>query len=212
MSGVVVEPRGPCKGTIVWLHGLGADGHDFEPLVPVLELPQIRFVFPNARRMPVTINGGFVMRAWYDILTMERVSWRENGQHIRRSAARIAGILDEAEGPTVLAGFSQGAAMALHVAHRYPRTLHGILALSGYLVLEDTLDAEGVAANAATPMFFGHGTADDVVPIQGGKRAYERFRTGRQAAWHDYPMGHQVSPAEVADIKAWLHARFDESS
>ena len=208
MSGVVVEPRGSCRGTVVWLHGLGADGHDFEPLVPALDLPDVRFVFPNARRMPVTINGGFVMRAWYDILTMERVSWRENVQHIRRSAKRIAGILDEAEGPTVLAGFSQGAAMALHVAHRHPSQLLGVMALSGYLLLEDTLDDEAHDANAATPMFFGHGIADDVVPMQGGRGAFERYQAGREAVWNDYPMGHAVCPEEVAHIKSWLHARF----
>ena len=212
---VEIEPRSPnIAGSIIWMHGLGANGHDFEPIVPHLHLPAIRFVFPHAPAIPVTINGGYVMPAWYDILTWERVPERENADHIARSQAQITALIDREvargvpEDRIVLAGFSQGAAMALHTGTRHPRTLRGIVSLSGYLIAEETLDAEVSGANAETPIFFGHGRADDVVPMARGQRAYERYRSGRDTTWKDYPMAHQVVPAEIAHLRQWLHLRF----
>lgn len=213
----IEPPRGECTGTVLWMHGLGADGHDFEPVVPHLHLPDVRFVFPHAPKMPVTINGGFVMPSWYDILSWERGPGREKAEDIRRSADRIQALIRrEIErgvpaGRIVLAGFSQGAAMALHVGLRYPEALLGIVALSGYLVLADTVASESHPANAATPIFFGHGTLDDVVPLEGGRHAFETLRQGRDASWNTYRMAHQVSPAEIADLRTWLHARFQKA-
>jgi phospholipase/carboxylesterase len=212
---VEIEPRSPeIIGSIIWMHGLGASGHDFEPIVPHLHLPQVRFVFPHAPRIPVTINAGYVMPAWYDILTWERVPERENRSHIARSRAQITALIHREvergvpEDRILLAGFSQGAAMALHTGLRHPTPLLGIAVLSGYLIVEDTLAAEVTSANATTPLFFGHGRNDDVVPPDRGQAAYARVRTGRDATWKDYPMAHQVIPAEIADLRAWLHARF----
>ena len=177
-------------------------------------LPAVRFVFPHAPKIPVTINGGYVMPAWYDILTWERVPERENAAHIDRSRTQITALIDREvargvpEDRIVLAGFSQGAAMTLHTATRHPRSLLGIVVLSGYLIAEDTIDAQTPPANAHTPIFFGHGRRDAVVPPDRGQRAYRRFETGRDATWKDYPMAHQVIPAEIADLRQWLHARF----
>lgn len=209
----IEPPRPPATASVVWMHGLGADGHDFAPIVPHLHLPHVRFVFPHAPSMPVTINGGHVMPAWYDILTWQRGPGREVAAHIHASADRIGALIareQERGVPAeriVLAGFSQGAAMALHVGLRHPERLAGIVALSGYLVLEDTVAAERSAANASTPLFVGHGTEDDVVPIEGGRHTYEVLAEGRDATWRTYRMGHQVSPAEIVDLRTWLHAR-----
>jgi len=210
-----IEPRTEkTTGSIIWMHGLGASGNDFEPIVPHLHLPNIRFVFPHAPQIPVTINAGYVMPAWYDILTWERVPKRENAAHIRRSQEQIGDLIKREvergvpEDRILLAGFSQGAAMALHTGIRHPNKLLGIMVLSGYLIVEDTIDAEIAAANTSTPMFFGHGRQDDVVPTDRGKRAHARFAEGRESVWKDYPMAHQVSPQEIADIRQWLHARF----
>lgn len=206
----IEPPRPPTRGSVVWLHGLGADGHDFVPVAPHLHLSDVRFVFPHAPAMPVTINGGYVMPSWYDILTWDRVPGREKEADIRASAARIEALIRrEVErgvpvGSIVLAGFSQGAAMALHVGLRYPERLRGIVCLSGYLVLADSVAAEAHAANAATPIYFGHGTEDDVVPLEGGRHAWETLREGRDARWSTFRMGHEVVPAEIADLRRWL--------
>ncbi len=201
-------------GSVIWMHGLGASGHDFEPIVPHLHLPSVRFIFPHAPEIPVTINAGYVMPAWYDILTWERVPERENSEHIRRSATQIGALIAREvergvpEDRIVIAGFSQGAAMALHTATRHPRLLLGIMVLSGYLIVEDTIDAEISEANKETPMFFGHGRHDDVVPPERGRTAHARFKKGRETIWKDYRMAHQVIPEEIADIRQWLHGRF----
>ena len=208
---VTIGPDSPCRGTVLWLHGLGADGHDLEHVVPPLGLPDVRFVFPHAPSRPVTINGGSVMRAWYDILTWDAVPGREDPQHIRESSKHIAALIDRevARGHTperiVLAGFSQGAAMALHVGLRYPQTLAGILALSGYLVLPDTVEAESHPANAMTPTLSCHGTWDDVVPLERGQLAHEALaRGGRPAEWCTFPMAHELCMEEVECIGDWL--------
>jgi phospholipase/carboxylesterase len=215
LSCVEVEARGEPRGSVVWLHGLGADGHDFEPIVSLLGLPIVRFVFPNAPARPVTINGGMVMPAWYDITSLGGRGPGEREADVRLSARLIAAVVEreEARGvPSsriVLAGFSQGAAMALRVGVRFPRPLLGIMVLSGYEVLPETREAEAAEANHATPMLFCHGTYDPLVAIERGKEAYKSCAgPGRKAEWHEFPMGHEVSPDEIAVIAGWLKARF----
>jgi phospholipase/carboxylesterase len=211
-----VEPRDAATAAVVWLHGLGADGHDFAPIVPVLRLPHARFVFPHAPAMPVTINGGFVMPAWYDIRSLDRAPDREDAEDIRVSAECIAELLEReidrgipAE-RIVLAGFSQGAAMALHVGLRFPERLAGIVVLSGYMVLPETLAAEWNAANRDTPVLFGHGRHDDLVPMASGREAFDRVQRHRPPAhtsWHEFPIGHEVDDAEIDVVARWLQAK-----
>jgi len=215
---VEVEPRSPARGSVIFLHGLGADGHDFEPVVPMLGTRDVRFVFPHAPSLPVTINGGWVMPAWYDIrsLAFDHAA-REDETHIAESAQRIVALVEREKARgipadrIVLGGFSQGAAMALHVGLRYPETLAGILALSGYLVLGDRVATERHPANRSTPTLVCHGIVDDVVPIRAGRASVaELRRTAAEDAvidWRQYPMGHEVSPDELADVGAWLRER-----
>ncbi len=213
LSWVEIEPEAPAARSVVWLHGLGADGHDFEPIVPHLGLDPalgVRFVFPHAPRIPVTLNMGMVMPAWYDIRTPDLR--REPDQAgVERSAAAVRRLLEgeEARGVPperiVLAGFSQGGAIALYLGLRYPKTLAGILALSTYLVGEDTLGAEASEANRATPVFQGHGTFDPMVPMERGKAAHQRLvELGYDAVWRSYPMEHQVDAEEIQDVGRWL--------
>ena len=200
--------------TVIWLHGLGADGHDFEPIVPELGLTfAARFVFPHAPVRPVTINGGMAMRAWYDILGFDRNA-AEDAAGIRASAAAVTELIDgEVErgipaDRIVLAGFSQGGAIALQTALREPRVLGGVLALSTYLPLASTLAAERNAANAGVPIFMAHGTADNVLPLalgESSRRALEAL--DYRVEWHAYPMAHSVCLEEIAEIGAWLTAR-----
>lgn len=217
LPAIEIDPPGRPEGVVVWLHGLGADGHDFEPIVPILGLPRARFVFPHAPAMPVTINGGMVMPAWYDIVTIG--AGGENEAGVRRAAAQIRALVEHEEqngvpaDRIILAGFSQGAAMALHVGTRYPRALRGIMVLSGYEVLARTREREETLANRATPMLFCHGTADPVVPIAAGRMAYEAHgRPDRPAEWHEFPIGHEVSPGELTVIRQWLGARFGRAA
>lgn len=218
---VRVEPPDGAVATVIWLHGLGADGHDFEPVVPLLRTRRVRFVFPNAPAIPVTINGGFVMPAWYDIRTLDfGDADREDPAQIERSAARIAALVEReraagiAADRIVLAGFSQGAAMAIHTGVRLRESIAGIVALSGYLVVPHRLDAERDAANRATPVFVGHGLHDDMVPVVAGRTAWRELQRtaapGTACTWHEYPMGHEVCPEELehvgAQLRAWLHA------
>jgi phospholipase/carboxylesterase len=198
---------------VLWLHGLGADGHDFEPIVPELRLRfAVRFVFPHAPVRPVTINGGMQMRAWYDILGFDRRA-KEDAAGIRASAASVAELVDreiERGMPSdriVLAGFSQGGAIALHTALRESRPLAGVLALSTYLPLAATLARERNAANAAIPLFMAHGTDDPVLPLElaeNSRRALEAL--DYTVDWHAYPMAHSVSMEEIGAIGAWLAA------
>lgn len=198
---------------VIWLHGLGADGHDFAALVPELDLgacPPIRFVFPHAPSMPVTLNGGYVMPAWYDIVGTDLVS-RQDASGIQRSARAIAALIEHevargiAHQNIVLAGFSQGCAMALHTGLRMPQRLAGIMALSGYLPLADTLAAERHPANAHTPIFMAHGSMDPVVAPARGEASHQLLeRLGYPVQWHTYPMAHSVHPREVADLSVFL--------
>jgi phospholipase/carboxylesterase len=207
-------PEDGALGSVVWLHGLGASGHDFEDVVPLLELPRVRFVFPHAPQKPVTINGGLIMPAWYDITALAR-DRGENERHVRESAEQVRALIArEAErgvpaSQVVLAGFSQGGAMALYAGPRYPETLLGILVLSGYEVLASTREAELAPANAATPMLFCHGTYDPLVPAAAGMRAWQDYSEGRDARWKTFPIAHQVSMDEIHVVRDWLHARFD---
>jgi phospholipase/carboxylesterase len=214
---VEIETGPNPDGSIIWLHGLGADGHDFEPIVPELQLPPglaLRFVFPHAPVRPVTINGGMEMRAWYDIFSFDRggpvdeAGIRDSGDIANRliKRERERGI---AAGRVLLAGFSQGGAIALHAALRYPEKLAGLMALSTYLPLPSSLDAEVVgnpaAVNEQIPIFMAHGTFDPVLPMQMGSGSRDLLiDKGFKIEWHDYPMAHAVCAEEIAHIRTWL--------
>jgi len=219
LSCVEVEPAAEARGSVIWLHGLGADGHDFEPIVPLLGLPDVRFVFPNAPARPVTINGGMVMPAWYDILSLGGPGAGERTEDVRRSARLIEALVQREERrgvPStriVLAGFSQGAAMALFVGARYPRPLLGIMVLSGYEVLAETREAEASGANRTTPILSCHGTLDPLVAVGRGRQAYRTYASPqRPAEWREFPIGHEVSPEEIGVIRDWLRGLFVRDS
>ena len=198
---------------VIWLHGLGADGNDFAGLVPELDLigcPPIRFIFPHAPSIPVTLNGGYIMPAWYDILGANLVD-RQDAAGIQKSEHAIKALIENevARGipveRIVLAGFSQGCAMALHTGLRLPHRLAGIMALSGYLPLADRFASERMLANANTPVFMAHGTQDPVVVLERGEKSRDALATmGHPVQWHTYPMQHAVHPREIADIAAFL--------
>jgi phospholipase/carboxylesterase len=210
---VELESASQPSAAVIWLHGLGADGHDFASLVPELDLsgcPPIRFVFPHAPSMPVTVNGGYVMPAWYDILGPNLVS-QQDAAGIQSSERAIVALIahEVARGipaeHIVLAGFSQGCAMALHTGLRLPQRLAGIMALSGYLPLADRITAERHPANAQTPVFMAHGTQDPVVVIARGEASRDALEAlGQPVAWHSYPMPHSLHPQEIADISTFL--------
>lgn len=199
--------------TILWLHGLGADGNDFVPIVQELELPlaaAIRFIFPHAPEQSVTINSGLVMRAWYDIkhINLKR---HEDEAGIRHSQQAIAALIERENqrgvpsANIILAGFSQGGVMALHVGLRYPYRLAGIIALSAYLPLTHTFTPEAQVANTSTPIFMGHGSDDPIVPIQLARTSKELLiGAGYPVEWHEYRMGHSVCDEEIAEISIWL--------
>jgi len=199
--------------SVIWMHGLGADGTDFVPIVRELDLkgcPPIRFVFPHAPTMPVTINNGYVMRAWYDILGTD-IARREDEAGLRKSQAAIEALIDKeksrgiAAGRIVLAGFSQGCAMTLQTGLRHPEKLAGLLCLSGYLPLHTLVPQERHAANQDTPIFLCHGRTDPVIPIQRAEQSRDILESlGYQVEWHEYYMPHSVCAEEVADISAWL--------
>ena len=210
---VEIESAPQPTAAVIWLHGLGADGHDFASLVPELDLPgcpPIRFIFPHAPSMPVTVNGGYVMPAWYDILGPNLIS-QQDAAGIQASERAIVALIahEVARGipaeHIVLAGFSQGCAMALHTGLRLPHRLAGIMALSGYLPLVDRLAAERHPANAQTPVFMAHGTQDPVVVIARGEASRDALAALSQpVAWHSYPMPHSLHPQEISDISAFL--------
>jgi phospholipase/carboxylesterase len=210
---VEVEPEGRAACSVILLHGLGADGHDFESIVPELALPRslgARFVFPHAPVRAVTINAGQRMRAWYDIHGFDRSS-RQDEAGIRESAAIARGLIRR-EGErgvpadrVVLSGFSQGGAIALFAGLRHPERLGGILALSTYLPLRERLEAEAHPANAAVEIFMGHGLFDPLVPLGLAEQAKEALvRRGAAVEFHTYPMPHSVCAEEIADIRAFV--------
>jgi len=205
MDAVEIE-TGPRPGAaVIWLHGLGADGHDFEPIVPELRLPKpVRFVFPHAPVRPVTINQGMRMRAWYDIFQFGGGPEDEAG--IRASQKLVEKLVEAEKGKKiVLAGFSQGGAIVLQTALRHPERLAGVLALSTYLPLAATLEKERSAANKDLPIFMAHGQFDDIIPIDRAKRSHEVLeRLGYSVTWKDYPMPHSVCAPEIEDISRFL--------
>ena len=199
--------------SVIWLHGLGADGNDFVPVVSELGLPPplaVRFIFPHAPMQPVTLNGGFVMRAWYDIAAAD-LSLREDEAGVRQSQREIEKLIAREKtrgipaGKIVLAGFSQGGAIALQTGLRHPERLAGVLALSAYLPLPWTLAAEASAANADVPIFMAHGVVDPTIPLLLANLSRQRLELqGYQVEWHPYLMPHSLCPEEIRDIGIWL--------
>jgi len=214
MSGLLetleIETGASPRAAVIWLHGLGADGHDFEPIVPELGLPAalaLRFVFPHAPHQAVTINGGAVMRAWYDVTG----DGRQDAVGIRASQVRVESLIarERARGVAarciVLAGFSQGGAVALQTGLRHPERLAGILALSSYLPLPDTLAQEASEANRDLPIFMSHGTQDPVIPLSWAARSRDHLvALGYAVEWREYPMPHSVCAEEIEDVGRWL--------
>ena len=212
---VEIEPELPARASVIWLHGLGADGHDFEPIVPELGLDRelaVRFVFPHAPRIPVTINGGLVMPAWFDIQGVD-FDRRADRAGILRSVEQVRALLERERERgiechrIVLAGFSQGGAIALYLALAYAAPLAGVMALSTYLPLEPEPSPKAPARHSLA-VFQAHGSADPMVPLQLGVLARERLlELGCEVTWRTYPMAHQVSPLEIEHIGAWLKGR-----
>ena len=204
-------PNPTCS--VIWLHGLGADGNDFVPIIPELHLPAspaIRFIFPSAPSMPVTVNGGYVMPAWYDIVGRNLMD-QEDAEGIKRSATSIIELIEREVQRgidyrhIVLAGFSQGCAMALYIGLRLPHQLAGIIALSGYLPLALSLSIEKHSANQNTPIFMAHGTYDPVVILDRAQASYALLeKLAYRVNWNEYPMEHSVHHEELADISRFL--------
>jgi phospholipase/carboxylesterase len=210
---IEVETKPMPNAAIIWLHGLGADGHDFEPIVPEIVRPgerAWRFVFPNAPVRPVTLNGGMAMRAWYDLKGLDRraaedvAGFKDTDARIRQLIAR-EGTRGIPPNRIVLAGFSQGGAVSLYTAPRFPEKLAGVMALSCYLPRESSFIAERAPANDATPIFMAHGRADTVLTLSMGSQSRDFLKAqGYTVEWHDYPMAHAVCAAEIADIREFL--------
>jgi phospholipase/carboxylesterase len=213
LEAIEIETAESPGASVIWMHGLGADGHDFVDVVPELGLPArpgVRFVFPHAPMRPVTINGGYVMRAWYDIRDDGGVR-REDAAGVRASQKTIEALIAREKergvpaAAIVLAGFSQGGAMALHTALRHPERLAGVMALSCFLPLAEALAAEAAPANRDVPIFMAHGTHDPMIPMARALRARETLAgLGYRLEWHEYPMPHSVCLEEIRDISAWL--------
>jgi phospholipase/carboxylesterase len=212
---VEIEPKGPVRSAVIWLHGLGADGHDFEPLVPHLGVDDlgVRFVFPHAPRRAVSINMGLLMPAWFDIATTDfEAGLDEPGINV--SATAIAALLARerergvASDRIVLAGFSQGGLVAIHVALRHPEALGGALLLSTFVPAAVLNQKELSAANATLPIFLAHGSYDPMIPFSLGESSRDRLvALGHDVEWHPYRMQHEVSPGEINDISTWLRKR-----
>lgn len=213
---VVLEPTATADAVIIWLHGLGADGNDFVPIVTSLGLgpaQRWRFIFPHAPVMPVTLNGGMPMRAWYDILSLDRAGLQDaSGMHRSQKridsliASQIAGGISSQR--IVIAGFSQGGAIALQTALRYPKALAGLLALSTYLPLADSLEKEASAANRKIPILMQHGRHDPVLSHALGTASRDQLRQlGYTVVWDEYPMQHEVCAPQIDRIGEWLRER-----
>lgn len=215
---IEIETAPNPAATVIWMHGLGADGNDFAPIVPELALgglPAIRFIFPHAPMQPVTINNGHVMRAWYDVSfgDLEGKSREADEKGVRASQAGIGKLIARenergiASRHIVVAGFSQGGAIALQAGLRYPERLAGIMALSTYLPLAASLTEEASAQNKDVPIFFAHGSQDPVIPLPMAVTSRDKLRElGYKVDWHEYPMQHSVCMQEMADISAWLRS------
>ncbi|MDX3772622.1 alpha/beta fold hydrolase [Chromatiaceae bacterium AAb-1] len=210
---VDVPAPGQTRSAVVWLHGLGDSGHGFSPIVPELKLPAtagIRFLFPHAPERPITINNGYRMRGWYDIKTMD-LAQRADETGVRESAAAVQQLLDKliSDGipaeKIILAGFSQGGVIALHLLPRLPYKLAGVIALSTYLCVPDKLTAEQNNINKSTPVLMAHGNQDPVVPYAAGQQAFHVLKNaGFNLRWHEYRMQHSVCAQEVSDISSFI--------
>ena len=212
LDAIQLETGRDPERSVIWLHGLGADGRDFVPIVGELDLPAvpIRFVFPHAPVRPVTINNGMSMRAWYDIVA-DDLARREDERGVRASQGRVEALIARERergiraSRIVLAGFSQGGAISLQTGLRHPERLAGIMALSTYVPIASTLEAERNPANGDVPIFLAHGTQDPIIPLAHARRSFELLeRLGYPVEWHEYVMPHSVSPQEIEDIGAWL--------
>ena len=207
---IEIETAPNPKASVIWMHGLGADGNDFAPLADQIDLPVgVRYIFPHAPTMPVTINGGYVMRAWYDI--SDAAIRREDEAGVRASQQGVEALLARentrgiAASRIVLAGFSQGGAIALHTGLRHAERLAGIMALSTYVPVADKLAAEASPANRDVPIFMAHGTHDPVIPVARAKASRDLLlQLGYTLEWREYRMEHSVSPQEIDDITDWL--------
>lgn len=209
-----IEPKQKADAAVIWLHGLGADGHDFYPIVPELALPNhlnIRFIFPHAKKQPITINQGMTMRAWYDIKEFG-LAPRQDEEGIRKSETLIFELIDHevkrgiSANRIILAGFSQGGAMAIHCGLRYAPALAGIMALSSYLLLPDKAASEANQQALSRPFFMAHGTHDPVVPHAYGKLSKETLENlgASHVVWRSYPIAHSVCDPEIKDISTWI--------
>lgn len=213
LDSIIIETQEQPDAAVIWLHGLGADGNDFVPIIEQLHLPAhfaVRFIFPHAPIRPITINQGYQIPGWYDISSLSIVE-QEDNEGINESSAILKRLCEEQESSgitasrIVLAGFSQGGAIALHCGCRYPRTLAGIMALSTYLPLPDTLAEEITVNSAKTPVFMAHGIQDEVVACQYGKHSKTLLQANNfEVHWHEYNMGHSVCMEEISDIRQWL--------
>ncbi|MEN8204739.1 MAG: carboxylesterase [Pseudomonadota bacterium] len=219
LEAVEINPAGTPRACIIWLHGLGADGHDFESLIPqlgIVETLGVRVVLPHAPRRPVTINGGMEMPAWYDIRATDFQQGQDSAG-IHESEQQLRNLIQREVdsgipvGHILLAGFSQGGAIVLHTGLRYPQPLAGILALSTYVPLADTLATEAAAANSKIPILMAHGMQDPVVPVKLALQSRDLLTgLGYHVSWHSYPMPHAVCPEEIGDVRDWLLLRLDQ--
>jgi phospholipase/carboxylesterase len=212
LQAIEIETKPKPSHSVIWLHGLGADGNDFVPIVQELSLPPlgIRFVFPHAPMRPVTLNGGFVMRAWYDIV-LQDLAMKEDESGLRQSQEMIEQLIAKEKsrgvpmGRIVIAGFSQGGVIALQTGLRQPERIAGVMSLSAYLPLPSKIEKERHAANRNVPIFLGHGVADTMVPLSLGIASRDHLlKLGYDVDWHQYPMPHSVCAEELEDVGAWL--------
>lgn len=217
-AALIIDPPGKATYSVIWMHGLGADGNDFVPVVPLLGLPQkpgIRFIFPHAPFRPVTINDGQIMRAWFDIYSLS-TDGNLDEKGISHSAELITDLIarEEASGiqasQIFLAGFSQGAAMALLIGLQFPKKLAGMIALSGFLPYPQKILGAAPPANKQTPIFIAHGTEDPIVPYHFGKMTSDALQQAcYPVTWHSYPMPHCVCDAEIADLSIWIQEQLN---
>ncbi len=215
---IEIDPSGDPAATIIWLHGLGASGHDFEAIVPELRLPDslpVRFVFPHAPERAVTINAGMVMRAWFDVLDLNLSGDSVDGDQFLESVGMLEALIENelrsgmASDRIVLAGFSQGGAIVLHTGLQYPKQLAGILAMSMHLPTIHNLATQLSSANRKVPIMMAHGQMDPIIPLaKAAETRQELTRQGYAVSWHEYPMPHTVCADEIADIRTWLVETF----
>ena len=215
MSTIIEAPIEICQtdnpiASVIWLHGLGADGHDFVPVVDMLKLPNIRFILPHAPYQKISMNNGYEMRAWYDLFGLQS-KHPQDAAGIEKTQAYIESLIAQennrgiANENIVIAGFSQGGAIALHLASRQQQALAGVLALSTYLPLQDKLAAQKTSSSLNTPIFMAHGTFDEVITLERCEQSFKLLQeNGYQMEWHEYAMAHSVHPQEINDIRAFL--------